>query len=81
MGEDARRQAVSSKAGLDLPPDGEATVAEVRLPAGRRLAAEGAEQTPVLWATGELEDPAAAWRALNDRLSWDTAGSGAAERA
>ena len=69
MGEDARRQAVSGEARWDLPPHGEAIVAGVRLPAGRRLAAEGAEQTPVLWATGELGDAAAAWLALNDRLA------------
>jgi Transposase len=67
-GEDARRQAVSSGAGLDLPLDGEATVAGVRLPAGRRLAAKGLEQTPVLWATGEMEDAAAACMALNGGL-------------
>lgn len=54
---------------MDLPVDGEATVAGVRLPAGRRLAAEGVGQTPVLWATGELEDAAAAWMTLNGRLS------------
>ena len=60
---------MSSGAGLDLPVDGEATVAGVRLPAGRRLAAEGVGQTPVLWATGELEDAAAAWMTLNGRLS------------
>ena len=57
------------EAGWDLPPDGEAIVAGVRLPAGRRLAAEGAEQTPVLWATGELAGAAAAWLTLKDRLA------------
>ena len=36
---------------------------------GRRLAAEGAEETPVLWAIGELRDAAAVWLALKDRLS------------
>jgi hypothetical protein len=51
---------VSVEAEWDLPPDGQATVAGIRLPAGRRLAVEGAEQSPVLWATGELEDAAAA---------------------
>ena len=60
---------MSGGAGLDLPLDGEATIAGVRLPAGRRLAPEGVEQAPVLWATGELEDAAAAWLALNGRLS------------
>jgi hypothetical protein len=70
MGEDGRGPAMRSKAGWDLPPDGEAAiVAGVRLPAGRRLAAEGAEQTPVLWATGEFGDAAAAWLALNERLA------------
>lgn len=60
---------MSAEAGWDLPPDGEATVAGVRLPAGSRLAAEGAEQTPVLWATGELGGAAAAWLALKDQLA------------
>jgi hypothetical protein len=57
------------EAGWDLPPDGQATVAGLRLPAGRRLAADGAGQFPVLWATGELEDAATAWVALKDRLA------------
>ena len=59
---------MSGEAGWDLPPDGPATVAGVRLPAGRRLATGGAGQSQVLWATGELEDAAAAWLALRDRL-------------
>jgi hypothetical protein len=60
---------LSGEAGWDLPPEGEATVAGVRLPAGRRLAAECAERTPVLWATGELGGAAAAWLTLKDRLA------------
>ena len=50
----------------DLPPDGEATVAGVRLPAGRRLAGTGA---PVLWATGDMTDAAGTWLALADGLA------------
>jgi hypothetical protein len=50
----------------DLPPDGEATVAGVRLPAGRRLTVAGA---PVLWATGEMTDAAGTWLALADGLA------------
>jgi hypothetical protein len=44
-----------------LPGDGEAVVAGVRLPPGRRLG-------PALWATGEFAGARGAWRALRDGL-------------
>jgi hypothetical protein len=59
---------MSVEAECDLPSDGPATVGGFRLPPGRRLAAE-AGRSPVLWATGEMEDAAEAWLALLDRLA------------
>jgi Domain of unknown function (DUF4253) len=50
----------------DLPLDGEATVAGVRLPVGRRLAGTGG---PVLWATGEMTGAMRTWLALDDGLA------------
>jgi hypothetical protein len=60
---------VSRTAEWDLPPDGPATVAGMRLPAGRLLAAKGARRSPALWATGELEGAAITLLELQERLA------------
>ena len=54
-----------------LPADGEASVAGVRLPAGKRVWPDGApgrSPQPALWVTGEFGDAAGAWLALRQRL-------------
>lgn len=53
-----------------LPADGEASVAGVRLPAGRRIRNGGSRRSPrsALWVTGEFGDAAGAWLALRARL-------------
>ena len=54
-----------------LPADGEASVAGVRLPAGRRTGPDDESRRsppPALWVTGEFTDAAGAWRALRERL-------------
>jgi len=54
-----------------LPADGEASVAGVRLPAGKRTGPEGRSgRSPqsALWVTGEFADAAGAWLALRERL-------------
>lgn len=60
-----------SQVGGPLPADGEATVAGVRLPAGKRIVPAGGARRPAqpaLWVTGEFGDAAAAWLALRERL-------------
>ena len=54
-----------------LPADGEASVAGVRLPAGKRTGPGGKSRCsprPALWVTGEFADAAGAWLALRERL-------------
>jgi hypothetical protein len=54
-----------------LPADGEAAVAGVRLPAGKRTGPGGQSRRPpepALWVTGEFGDAAGAWLALRERL-------------
>ena len=53
-----------------LPADGEASVAGVRLPAGKRTVPGGRSRrkaAPSLWVTGEFADAAAVWLALRER--------------
>jgi hypothetical protein len=55
-----------------LPADGEASIAGVRLPAGKRIWAgrrSGRSQDPALWATGEFGDAVGIWIALRERLA------------
>ena len=54
-----------------LPADGEASVAGVRLPAGKRAGLGGKSRRspePALWVTGEFRDAVGAWLALRERL-------------
>lgn len=53
----------------ELPPDGEAVVAGIRLPAGKRAGTGPGITGHALWVTGEFGEAASAWLSLCDRLT------------